>query len=62
MRHGKGEHVFENGVKYTGAWSEDKFHGKGVITKPDGVTKEYDGQWEHNVRKGWGIYYYEDGS
>ena len=36
-----GVFTFVGGIKYEGAWNDDKFHGAGVLTQADG--SKYDG-------------------
>jgi hypothetical protein len=36
--------VFPNGEKYVGQWENDKYHGRGILTLPDGSV--YEGQFE----------------
>lgn len=47
-------HDLESGSKYTGQFSNDRFHGDGHHTYPDGST--YQGQWNNGERCGDGTY------
>ena len=45
--HGRGTFVWASGIKYDGDWAEDKAHGKGVQTRPDG-TVIHSGRWTND--------------
>ena len=47
-------------VIYTGEWDNDRKHGRGIQTWPDG--REYSGQWFNNNINGQGRYIRSDGS
>ena len=36
MRHGQGQHTWEDGSVYAGQWNKDKRDGKGTFTYTDG--------------------------
>ncbi|XP_075907709.1 MORN repeat-containing protein 2 isoform X2 [Nelusetta ayraudi] len=59
MRTGWGTHTSANGVTYTGAWLEDKLHGKGTLQHRSGA--HYDGEFEDNKYHGMGTYTFPDG-
>ncbi|XP_053413758.1 radial spoke head 10 homolog B [Nycticebus coucang] len=63
MRHGFG--MFKcstQPVSYIGHWCHGKRHGKGSIYYNQEGTSWYEGDWEHNIRKGWGIRCYKSGN
>ena len=39
-------------MKYEGEWLEDKFNGKGKLTKPGEYT--YEGFWYNDIKEGFG--------
>ena len=39
-RHGRGEYILQNQCTYIGDWRDNKRHGKGLFTWPDGSTYE----------------------
>ena len=46
--HGNGHYKLANGSEYTGEWFDNKFHGKGTQTWPDG--RRYEGDFHHGVK------------
>jgi len=59
LRHGKGEYWSKaNGFKYVGDYKNDKKHGKGKYTYPNGDI--YNGNWKNGVRHGKGKYSYKE--
>uniref|UniRef100_A0A8C6DSV4 Radial spoke head 10 homolog B2 n=1 Tax=Moschus moschiferus TaxID=68415 RepID=A0A8C6DSV4_MOSMO len=63
MRHGFG--MFKcstQPVSYIGHWCHGKRHGKGSIYYNQEGTSWYEGDWMHNIRKGWGIRCYKSGN
>ncbi|KAM5301962.1 radial spoke head 10 homolog B isoform 2-T3 [Glossophaga mutica] len=49
-------------VSYIGQWCQGKRHGTGCIYYNREGTSSYEGNWDHNVRKGWGIRRYKSGN
>ncbi|XP_070316518.1 radial spoke head 10 homolog B isoform X1 [Odocoileus virginianus] len=49
-------------VSYIGHWCHGKRHGKGSIYYNQEGTSWYEGDWIHNIRKGWGIRCYKSGN
>ncbi|XP_036913730.1 radial spoke head 10 homolog B2-like isoform X2 [Sturnira hondurensis] len=49
-------------VSYVGQWCQGKRHGMGCIYYDREGTSSYEGTWDHNVRKGWGIRRYKSGN
>ncbi|XP_006889690.1 PREDICTED: radial spoke head 10 homolog B2 [Elephantulus edwardii] len=49
-------------VSYIGHWSDGQRHGKGSIYYNEDGTSWYEGDWENNIRKGWGIRCYKSGN
>ena len=39
-RAGQGDYFYSSGIKYSGQWKDDKYHGKGKKTWPDGRSYE----------------------
>ncbi|XP_028354984.1 radial spoke head 10 homolog B isoform X4 [Physeter macrocephalus] len=63
LRHGFG--MFKcstQPVSYVGHWCHGKRHGKGSIYYNQEGTSWYEGDWVHNVKKGWGIRCYKSGN
>jgi len=44
---------------YSGQWKDNKMHGRGVFTWPDG--KKYEGEYLNDQRDGFGIFWWSDG-
>ena len=42
--------TWAEGNKYVGQWKDDKIHGLGKLTSPDG-TVAHDGEWENSAPK-----------
>lgn len=59
-RHGKGEHAYSSGAKYSGEWMNDKENGKGTFCFADGAI--YIGDFKNGMFHGGGIITSEDGS
>ncbi|KAJ8793375.1 hypothetical protein J1605_019426 [Eschrichtius robustus] len=49
-------------VSYIGHWCHGKRHGKGSIYYNQEGTSWYEGDWVHNIKKGWGIRCYKSGN
>ncbi|CAK6446376.1 unnamed protein product [Pipistrellus nathusii] len=49
-------------VSYIGHWCQGKRHGKGSIYYNEEGTSCYEGDWVHNIKKGWGIRHYKSGN
>uniref|UniRef100_G1PCZ6 Radial spoke head 10 homolog B n=1 Tax=Myotis lucifugus TaxID=59463 RepID=G1PCZ6_MYOLU len=49
-------------VSYIGHWCQGKRHGKGSIYYNEEGTSCYEGDWVHNIKKGWGIRRYKSGN
>ncbi|XP_055984475.1 radial spoke head 10 homolog B-like [Sorex fumeus] len=49
-------------VSYIGHWCYSKRHGKGSIHFNQEGTSWYEGDWEYNVKTGWGIRCYNSGN
>ncbi|XP_053512960.1 radial spoke head 10 homolog B isoform X2 [Artibeus jamaicensis] len=49
-------------VSYIGQWCQGKRHGMGCIYYDREGISSYEGTWDHNVRKGWGIRRYKSGN
>ncbi|XP_045040951.2 radial spoke head 10 homolog B isoform X2 [Desmodus rotundus] len=49
-------------MSYIGQWCQGKRHGTGCIYYNQEGTSSYEGSWDHNVRKGWGIRRYKSGN
>ncbi|XP_008071096.1 radial spoke head 10 homolog B2 [Carlito syrichta] len=49
-------------VSYIGHWCNGKRHGKGSIYYNQEGTSWYEGDWVHNIKKGWGIRCYKSGN
>ncbi|XP_008580527.1 PREDICTED: radial spoke head 10 homolog B isoform X2 [Galeopterus variegatus] len=49
-------------VSYIGDWCQGKRHGKGSIYYNHEGTSWYEGDWVHNIKKGWGIRCYKSGN
>ncbi|KAK1343586.1 hypothetical protein QTO34_016366 [Cnephaeus nilssonii] len=49
-------------VSYIGHWCQGKRHGKGSIYYNQEGTSCYEGDWVHNIKKGWGIRRYKSGN
>lgn len=51
--HGKGSRSYvKDGTKYVGDFVDDKFEGRGILTKANGNV--YDGEWKNNLQNGYG--------
>jgi len=55
-----GTMIMVTGAEYTGYWKNDKFHGKGKITTPEGLV--FEGEFQNGFRQKYGTIFYEDGS
>ncbi|XP_048223501.1 radial spoke head 10 homolog B [Perognathus longimembris pacificus] len=63
IRNGFGIFKFsEKPVSYMGYWCDGKKHGKGTVYYNQEGTSWYEGDWVHNVKKGWGIRRYKSGN
>ncbi|EPQ15906.1 Radial spoke head 10 like protein B [Myotis brandtii] len=49
-------------VSYIGHWCQGTRHGKGSIYYNEEGTSCYEGDWVHNIKKGWGIRRYKSGN
>ncbi|XP_054439430.1 radial spoke head 10 homolog B-like [Pteronotus mesoamericanus] len=49
-------------VSYIGHWCQGKRHGTGCIYYNEEGTSAYEGNWVHNVKKGWGVRRYKSGN
>uniref|UniRef100_A0A8D0X7H4 Radial spoke head 10 homolog B n=1 Tax=Sus scrofa TaxID=9823 RepID=A0A8D0X7H4_PIG len=49
-------------MSYIGHWCHGRRHGKGSIYYNQEGTSWYEGDWVHNVKKGWGIRCYKSGN
>ncbi|KAF6082824.1 hypothetical protein HJG60_016695 [Phyllostomus discolor] len=49
-------------VSYIGQWCQGRRHGMGCIYYDREGTSSYEGTWDHNVRKGWGVRRYKSGN
>ncbi|KAM4820781.1 radial spoke head 10 homolog B [Thomomys bottae] len=49
-------------ISYMGYWCDGKKHGKGTIYYNQEGSSWYEGDWVHNVKKGWGIRRYKSGN
>lgn len=51
---GKGRFEYHDGSVYEGWMKEDKKHGFGRMTEPDGVSF-YNGEWKNDFKNGRGV-------
>ncbi|XP_047430538.1 MORN repeat-containing protein 2 [Mugil cephalus] len=58
VRSGTGKHTSACGIIYTGEWSEDKMHGRGILQHPSGAR--YEGEFKDNMFDGAGTYTFPD--
>ncbi|XP_045676052.1 radial spoke head 10 homolog B-like isoform X3 [Phyllostomus hastatus] len=49
-------------MSYIGQWCQGKRHGMGCIYYDREGASSYEGSWDHNVRKGWGVRRYKSGN
>lgn len=59
-RHGNGEAVFRNGVRYDGQWERGRWNGRGRLSFPDGSS--YEGDFKEGVKHGRGTYRWPSGT
>jgi hypothetical protein len=61
MRHGYGKHISaDQQFIYEGLWNQDKMHGTGRLTFPNGTS--YEGEFQSNFYQGLGTYTWPDGA
>ena len=65
-KHGMGRYVWSSTddtdkftKEYYGEWKDNKIHGLGAYTWPDG--RQYHGEWRNNLMHGVGLYTWADG-
>lgn len=59
-RHGNGEAVFRNGVRYDGQWEHGRWNGRGKLSFPDGSY--YEGGFRNGEKNGRGTYRWPSGT
>jgi len=59
MRDGRGKFYYQDGGLFDGEWSQNKMHGKGVLSYASGKPA-YDGDWIDDKFDGYGILYNEN--
>ena len=59
-RHGHGEAVFRNGVRYDGQWEHGRWNGRGKLSFPDGSY--YEGGFRNGEKNGRGTYRWPSGT
>ncbi|XP_066520825.1 radial spoke head 10 homolog B isoform X3 [Hoplias malabaricus] len=63
IRHGTGTYKCGKTTSvYKGQWHQGKRHGKGTIYFNKEGTSWYEGNWENNIREGWGVHCYPTGN
>lgn len=58
-RNGEGKFSYSEGSVYVGEWKDNKMHGFGSLTYPNGCTA-YEGQWQDDEFHGRGTLYNQD--
>ncbi|XP_050421240.1 MORN repeat-containing protein 3-like [Adelges cooleyi] len=58
LKCGYGTMRWNDGSVYSGFWSNNKYHGKGLLVEANG--NYYDGYWNYGLKHGKGIYMYRN--